>query len=204
MIATAVNELCKSTPFSNLTVDLICNSAGVSRSTFYKAFSDKYDICVWYQNLMIEGGMGEVGRTLTCRQGVRAAFEGFSCLKHLFNAMKDHPEAAIRTETSRVKHVQLFKDTFEEYHGIEVGGDLLFLMEWDVIAYLRTSMDWMMGYRSESLDEIVGLIASSFSPDLLAVFDNPVNPIEDPAPLLQRVVLAGSKEQPLQEASPDR
>ena len=204
MIATAVNELCKSTPFSSLTVDPICENAEVSRSTFYKAFSDKYDICAWYQDLMLKGGMGEVGRTLTCRQGIRATFEGFNCLKYLFNAMKDHPEATLRTEKARIEHVQLFRETLEQYHGIEMNDELLFLIEWNVIAYLRMSMDWMMGYRVEDMDSMVNLIASSFSPELLVAFDKPTNPIKDPVPLIQRVMLTGSREQSLKDASPDR
>ena len=37
----------RKTPFSKITVDDICESAGIGRRSFYRYFKDKYDLLNW-------------------------------------------------------------------------------------------------------------------------------------------------------------
>ena len=88
-IAAATNELCKKISLEDLSVDDICEAAGVSRSGFYRAFHSKYDIAPWCLRFPLDEGVGQMGRTLTCQEGIAVTLEIFSLFKDLFNAAKD-------------------------------------------------------------------------------------------------------------------
>ena len=61
-------------PLEQVTVGQLCRSVGVSRQTF-NHFSSKMDIPLWYSALCDELTLGEIGRTLTWKQGLEAYFE---------------------------------------------------------------------------------------------------------------------------------
>lgn len=44
----------KTTPFNKLTVDAICKSARINRTTFYKHYSDKYELMDSYMNRVLK------------------------------------------------------------------------------------------------------------------------------------------------------
>lgn len=62
-------------PLEQLTVDRICRNVGVSRQTFYNYFTSKMEIPLWYSALCDELTLGEIGRSLTWRQGLESYFE---------------------------------------------------------------------------------------------------------------------------------
>ncbi len=48
VIATSFYQLIEKYNFSDITVKMICDKAGVSRSTFYRFFNDKHDVLISY------------------------------------------------------------------------------------------------------------------------------------------------------------
>ena len=55
ILVNAFEALLKTKSFDEITVTDITNYCGAARSTFYKYFSDKYDIMIWkYQNALNE------------------------------------------------------------------------------------------------------------------------------------------------------
>ena len=49
----ALLENLKKTPFNKITVDAICKSARINRTTFYKHYSDKYELMDSYMNRVL-------------------------------------------------------------------------------------------------------------------------------------------------------
>ena len=51
VLANSLEELLKKRSFDNITVGEIADNCGLSRTTFYRQFKDKYDCMNWiYQN----------------------------------------------------------------------------------------------------------------------------------------------------------
>lgn len=59
---------------ADMTVAEICRKAGVSRKTFYKNFSSKYDIFMWHALKAEERYLDEIGRTLDWETAYRLHF----------------------------------------------------------------------------------------------------------------------------------
>lgn len=60
-IVLLVNGLCESKSFSALTVNDICQEAGISRATFYRMFEDKYSLNNWCQAFNFAAGILQIG-----------------------------------------------------------------------------------------------------------------------------------------------
>ena len=76
-IVRALNDLlrdCQS--IEKVTVSSLCSRAEVSRQTFYRHFESKYEVARWYYSVIIgQSGVAQIGRTLTCYQGLLSALK---------------------------------------------------------------------------------------------------------------------------------
>lgn len=54
LIVKSLEELLKTTPFEKITVFNICNNIGINASTFYRYFSDKYEVMYIIFSQMID------------------------------------------------------------------------------------------------------------------------------------------------------
>lgn len=62
ILANAFEELLQTKSFEEITVTDIVKHCGAARSTFYKYFSDKYDVMIWkYENALNEIHLEETG-----------------------------------------------------------------------------------------------------------------------------------------------
>lgn len=64
-IVHAIAVLSADMPLSGIRIDAICREAGVSRTTFYRLFDNKYEAVSWYHGLLQHGSAQQVGKTLT-------------------------------------------------------------------------------------------------------------------------------------------
>lgn len=72
ILANAFEELLQIKSFDEITVTDIVKHCGAARSTFYKYFSDKYDIMIWkYENALNEIHLEQTG-IRDWREGTRA------------------------------------------------------------------------------------------------------------------------------------
>ena len=68
-IVQAMNELCKTRPFSRVSVVDIAKNAGMSRSNFYYHFTDRNDAVRWLSCAAFARGIDQIGRTLSWYEG---------------------------------------------------------------------------------------------------------------------------------------
>lgn len=55
-LSLSLKEIMQNTAFSKITIENICENAGISRRNFYRYFPDKYELLNWtYYNDFIEG-----------------------------------------------------------------------------------------------------------------------------------------------------
>lgn len=173
-IATTANELCKKTSLDDITIDDICEAAGVSRSSFYRAFHSKYDIAPWCLRFPLEEGVGKMGRSLTCQEGIATTLEIFALFKDLFNAAKSTSEMKVCDDAERQHVTALIRETLEACHGADVDEELAFQIEWVTAAGLDVSENWIRGTIDKPSDELAKLFASCYPLRLRKLLDNPI------------------------------
>lgn len=105
----------------DLSVDEICSKAGVSRQTFYRNFSSKYDIFAWHAVEVETLYLAEVGRTLTWSEGYGYHFK-------LLAQEREHYAAALQYTKGKAfgrdcmpehRETVIFK-TLSDHHHLEI------------------------------------------------------------------------------------
>lgn len=119
-IVDALAALSSDQRIEDITIDRLCERAGVCRSTFYYHFEDKYDVIQWHFDVVASSCLDEIGRTLTWRQGYLkhtrevlrmgnlypAAFRerGY---QSIFSYVKRHRREKIRETLTRHKNLEI-------------------------------------------------------------------------------------------------
>lgn len=68
-VVNAMADLMETTPLEKLTVSQICKASGISRSSFYRCFEDKYAVAQWHIQFVHLNGVDQIGRTLSWYEG---------------------------------------------------------------------------------------------------------------------------------------
>lgn len=174
LIALAVNELAQEYDYDAITVDMICKRAQISRSGFYRAFEDKYEILTWCDSFPIERGLGEIGRTLTIAQGVDVAIQGFDLFADMFHSTRKSIKRNQREDDGIETTHKHFCETVRDYHGIMVDKDLDFEAHWAARETLLSIRD-RNGMLKKTPD-LPKLVAKCYPPKLAKILDDPVDP----------------------------
>lgn len=82
-VVSVMDELCANTPFTKLTVTAICDAAGISRTSFYRLFEDKYEAVNWFVHTVSRIGHVQTGRTLSWHDASVITLSGLILMKNL-------------------------------------------------------------------------------------------------------------------------
>jgi AcrR family transcriptional regulator len=75
-VLDALDTLCRVSAFDDIAINDLCNSAHISRSTFYRLFENKYNVFSWYLETIIgEWGNG-IGTLLTWEEAMHIPARG--------------------------------------------------------------------------------------------------------------------------------
>lgn len=75
VLVDSVKELMKTIPLDNITVTKIVENCGTTRQTFYRNFTDKYDLVNWYFDKIIQKTIKQMGISLTLQEGLIKKFQ---------------------------------------------------------------------------------------------------------------------------------
>ena len=184
-VAIAFDGLCAQKRQDSISIQDICDAAGLSRSTFYRSFTSKHDICVWYQDLLLEASFGQVGRTLDWR-GAFAAFHSGWLLFPSMNAATKECAGATSVEAHWPLRVsELLISTLSE-NGVDVSRSLLFQVHFFASTtrpQARTQHNpWTDDIYDCTPDEYGRIMEACVPRDLHRLLNTPRHP--NPSPLL--------------------
>lgn len=178
-IAIAVNEMVKTKSFDDLRVRDICDSMGISRSSFYRLFEDKYEIARWCHYLVFRMGICEIGRTLDVRQGNIVSLNGLRLFGSvLSSAAHEQGENTFRSLIMK-RHSESMWETLEKFKGQVVDDELSFQIRLTAESQANIVALWLDGAYSYDAQHLVELMVSCFPQRLFDLLNEPVTP-EDP------------------------
>ncbi|NTW27791.1 MAG: TetR family transcriptional regulator [Coriobacteriia bacterium] len=113
-------------PISSMSVGEICMKCGISRRTFYYHFENKFDIGYWYAGVCQRLYLDEIGRTLTCLEGLVKHFETLVSERKFYEYMAtDYDERSHARERVAMQREHTILQTLSEYHGMPDPSPLL-------------------------------------------------------------------------------
>lgn len=191
LVAVAANNLARETEFDSITVDMICERAQISRSSFYRLFQDKYDILKWCEKIPFSRGISQMGRSLTCLEGTTVTLECFCLFNSLFLSTRRSSERIAREEAGKQEAARLLRETVSGYHGIEVDERLDFQISWFTSGLLEQCVIWSKACWPKTPAEGAAHIESCCPSRLRAILDKTLTS-ENPEDFsLQNIVIEG-------------
>ena len=177
-VFSALEELLLAEELDAITVRQICEVAGVGRTTFYTYFRDKYDIVLWYTGLVNETGFGQVGRTLTWKEGNLRTCKGILAKVDMLNkAGHSDDRNSINPYWKRLR-INTMEETLEKYKGVKVDTNL----HYQVMACAAAQTDLGLDYFNDPdrcpLEEFVDILVQVVPHDLYVLLEEPENPGE--------------------------
>lgn len=133
-------------PIEKLSVKDICRKADISRDTFYRYFTSKYDIIVWHGMLVQSLYLNHVGRTITWEVGflhdLRLLQEEVGVYSVALKDISGKRDEFIEMEIYR-RNVMI--KTIKDYHGREVDEGMMFCIENYAHCETRAVTKWLAG-----------------------------------------------------------
>ena len=169
-LANAMNECMCSAPVEKITVKEIVDACGITRQTFYRNFQDKYDLINWYFDKILAESFRQMGKGETVYESLVNKFE-YIQMEQLFfraafkndeqNNLKDHDFALIR---------QFYIDQIESHTHRKISPTLLFQLEMYCQGSIFMTVQWVLGNKKFTPQELARLLTDSMPTNLEKVF----------------------------------
>lgn len=169
-LANAMKECLVSSSVEKVTVKEIVDTCGVTRQTFYRNFQDKYDLINWYFDKILVESFRQMGEGETVYESLVNKFE-YIQMEMLFfraafkndeqNNLKEHDFKLIR---------EFYIDQIESRSHRKISEKILFQLEIYCQGSVFMTVQWVLGYRQFTPQELARLLADSMSAELERVF----------------------------------
>lgn len=160
-IVAATNELMKDYSFDSVSVKQICEAAYISRSTFYRYFSDKFFIVQWHSDLIASMGIFEIGRTLPWREGLLFTIQGHKDFEQLYvQASRAKGYNSLSRHAERARKDNLV-ETISKYKKVELTDELLIQVDALSISETMIMMRWMKKGMTKCPTKMADLLIST-------------------------------------------
>ena len=169
-LAAAMKECMKKMPVEKITVKEIVEECGTIRQTFYRHFRDKYDLINWYFDKILQESFEHMGEGKTVYEGLVKKFRYIE-EEHLFfraafktdeqNNLKDHDFKLI---------LAFYTRQIEEKTGHPIGSELKFLLEMYCQGSIYMTVQWVLGERKSTPEEMAKRLVDAMPAQLAEVF----------------------------------
>lgn len=117
-------------PLDELSVKDICANADISRDTFYRYFTSKYDIAVWHGKLIQSLYLDQVGRTIDWETGYFHNFRLLAEEKEFYGyAFKNFGRSVGEFPEMELHRKEALLNVLKEKRGIGASDELVFCVE---------------------------------------------------------------------------
>ena len=130
-------------PIREMTVETICEKAGVSRQTFYNHFPSRRDLALWYSSFCDEHTLREIGRSMTWREGFEAYFELLRREKSFLEYTLDRMEQRREERLTAAARVESHLREAVEGRGICVDSEMGFYLRAFSGMFVSAVSDWL-------------------------------------------------------------
>jgi AcrR family transcriptional regulator len=169
MIARAATK-----SLDSITVAEICTEADISRQTFYRYFSDKYDVANWYDLLIGGESLAQIGRTLTWFEGHLKKLMFCREERDFYMiALRSNDHCAVHRNVIRYTNAE-YRRTVEEINSIAVTPELEFQISVQSRIAAETATEWILNGMKTAPQQLAKWQDACIPGDLYAAMNDPV------------------------------
>lgn len=169
-LATAMKECMKSASVEKITVTEIVETCGVTRQTFYRNFKDKYDLINWYFDKILLESFEHMGEGKTVYEGLVNRFHYIQQEKLFFKAaFKNDDQNCLRDHDFQLI-CAFYTEQLETRMACRLSRQLQFQLEMYCQGSIYMTVQWVLGYRKCSAEELAHALASAMPEELQTVF----------------------------------
>jgi AcrR family transcriptional regulator len=172
----ALDELMRSKPIDDISVNSICEQAGMSRATFYRYFSDKYAISTWFLCYIQLQGVDRIGRSCSWYEGY--FLNEALIMEHLDffkNSAASQDSHSLDRVVPKIRRNTLFT-TLEDYHNVKIDDHMRFLVNAAVLMETHLFPSWHYGKYDCSLEEVCRWGVECVPHELFELLNTPIKP----------------------------
>ena len=157
ILAASLKELAREKPVDKITIRELTENCGMTATTFYNHFQDKYQLLAWIYNQRIEPYWGRIGSGVSWREALREATMPL-LEDHAFytNALKNTSgQISFRYATNHYAIGLLIACWRAQTGTSEVGDDIVFCIRFYMRAISEAINDWFLAGQPIPLDTFI-------------------------------------------------
>lgn len=169
-LADAMKLCMRETPVERITVRQIVETCGTTRQTFYRNFQDKYDLINWYFDKILLKSFEHMGEGKTVYEGLVKKFEYITEERLFFRAaFKSDEQNCLRDHDFQLI-TQFYTDKIESKSGEKLTDELKFLLEMYCQGSIYMTVQWVLGKRKATPEELAKALTEAMPAELAEVF----------------------------------
>ena len=169
-LADAMKSCMKKAPVEKITVKEITEECGVTRQTFYRNFQDKYDLINWYFDKILIESFAHMGEGKTVYEALVNKFHYIQEEKLFFKAaFKNDDQNCLRDHDFQLI-TAFYTDQIESRTGKKISPHLQFQLEMYCQGSIFMTVQWVLGYRKCTPEELARSLAGAMPAELSDVF----------------------------------
>ena len=169
-LARAVKACMTRTPVDRITVREIADACGVTRQTFYRNFSDKYDLINWYFDKLVLESFAQMGSGRTILEGLERKFAFIREERVFFTgAFRSDAQNSLKEHDFRLI-LAFYNDRIQEKTGVPLDPDLRFLLELYCQGSVYMTVKWVLGGMPEPPEQLARQLVDAMPARLAELF----------------------------------
>lgn len=169
-LAEAMKNCMKKMPVEKITVKEIVAESGTTRQTFYRNFQDKYDLINWYFDRILLESFQHMGEGKTAYEGLVNKFHYIEEEKLFFKAaFRNDDQNCLRDHDFQLI-CAFYAEQLETRMACRLSRQLQFQLEMYCQGSIYMTVQWVLGYRKCSAEELAHALASAMPEELQTVF----------------------------------
>jgi AcrR family transcriptional regulator len=173
-----MSELIRERPFKQISIKAICERTGVSRATFYKHFTDKYDVITWYSKIADGFGLDQVGITLSWFDSYLISTQILLRYRDLIAAFRKSDDRDF-LRSRYVRHrTQILVSTLTRRTGVEASERIRFQIEALTLCEVNVVYQWFSRVLDISVKDLASCLESIVPRELYELLKEPIEPAD--------------------------
>ena len=165
-----MKECMRTAPVEKITVKEIVETCGLTRQTFYRNFQDKYDLINWYFDKILLESFEHMGEGRTVYESLVNKFEYIQMEQLFFRAaFKNDQQNCLRDHDFELIQ-EFYTKQIESRTGRKISTELQFELEMYCLGSVYMTVQWVLGYRKCTPEELAHALTESMSVRLREVF----------------------------------
>ena len=159
--ALSIKSLMKTKSLDKITVSSICDDCNLTRQTFYRNFTDKYDLVNWYFRMLCDKSFLLMGVSLTLKEALIEKFTFIENEKIFFcQAFRSNDCNNIQNYDYEMIY-QFYENAIIKQTNKKLEDDIKFLLQMYCTGSIDMTAKWVTGYLDLNKEKMVGLLIQS-------------------------------------------